>query len=427
MDVTAAEYYRLFFPYRRLCELLTCNGDELANIEFALEGEVYKRYVSVRTAAELKVAVTNFPGIKTLHFGAVYSGKPSNSAHVSAPVRRVLSFDVDLTDKAWLPLKDARGNLLMKECDRAWPVCAASVDILKRLLEEAFGFIRVLVVYSGRRGVHVHVFDDAAMRLSSEGRAAIVSYINGNLGADQKRMASGVRLVMKMHNLKRWVYLWFNELVCRMGLFDSLGARQAFVDRLDLHKYAFLREDLGSLADEAMGKPDGQDAWRYIVQKVSAAKEKAPWVLERLDCAVLAYIWPILDENVTRDAAHLTKVPYACHATARRVACAVDLENFWNFRPGWDAPGLDDWDQHKLDKTLQHFHAHGDMALEPEPELALAPQPEATLCDMEDVVPAATGKRPAAARQGVSPRKMTWKRKKSPLVPANAEQTQTTS
>ena len=414
MDVTAAEYYKLFFPYKRLCELLTCNGDELANIEFALEGDVYKRYVSVRTAAELKAAVVNFPGIKTLHFGAVYSGKPSNSAYVSAPARRVLSFDIDLTDKAWLPLKDARGNLMMKECDRAWPVCAASVDILKRLLEEAFGFTRVLVVYSGRRGVHVHVFDDSAMRLSSEGRAAIVGYINGNLGADQNRMGSGVRLVMKMHNLKRWVYIWFNELVCRMGLLDSMNARQDFVDRLDLEKYAFLREELGSLADEAMHKADGQDAWRYIVQKVSAVKPKAPWVLERLDCAVLAYVWPILDENVTRDVAHLTKVPYACHATARRVACAVNLKNFWDFRPGRDAPTLDSWDQVRMDKTLQHFHARGDKEVEA----------AETLCDMEDVVPAPTSKRPAPASQSASPRKMTWKRKLSPLVPTN-DQNQT--
>jgi len=413
MDVTAAEYYKLFFPYKRLCELLTCNGDELANIEFALEGEVYKRYVSVRSAAELKAAVVNFPGIKTLHFGAVYSGRPSNSAYVSAPARRVLSFDIDLTDKAWLPLK-ACGVVLLKACDQAWPVCAASVDILKRLLEEAFGFTRVLVVYSGRRGVHVHVFDDAAMRLSSEGRKAIVGYINGNLGADQNRMASGVRLVMKMHNLKRWVYIWFNELVCRTGLFDNLGARQDFVDRLDLDKYAFLREELGSLADEAMDKPDGQDAWRHIVQKVSAVKPKAPWVLERLDCAVLAYVWPILDENVTRDLAHLTKVPYACHATARRVACAVDLKNFWDFRPLWDAPTLDSWDQDKMNATLKHFHARGDKE-----EEEAAVEAAETLCDMEDLVPAATGKRPAAASQSASPRKMTWKRKQSPLVPTN--------
>ena len=420
MDVTAAEYYKLFFPYEHLCKLLTCNGDELANIEFALEGEVYKRYVSVRTAAELKAVVTNFPGIKTLHFGAVYSGKPSNSAYVSAPVRRVLSFDIDLTDKAWLPLK-ACGVVMLKACDKAWPVCAASVDILKRLLEEAFGFTRVLVVYSGRRGVHVHVFDDSAMRLGSEGRAAIVSYINGNLGADQNRMASGVRLVMKMHNLKRWVYIWFNDLVRRMGLFDNLSARQDFVDRLDLGKYAFLREELGSLADEAMDKADGQDAWRHIVKKLSAVKPKAPWVLERLDCAVLAYVWPILDENVTRDVAHLTKVPYACHATARRVACAVNLKEFWDFSPYHEAPTLDSWDQDRMEKTLQHFHARGDKEVA---EVEAEAEAEETLCDMEDVVPAPTSKRPAPASQGASPRKMTWKRKPSPLVPTN-DQNQT--
>ncbi len=422
MEASAAEYYAHLFPYERLCELLTCNGDELANIEFALEGEVYKRYVSVKTAAELKAAASNFPGIKTLHFGAVYSGKPSNSKHISTPVRRVLSFDIDLTDKAWLPLKDARGNLLLKECDRAWPVCAASVDILKRLLEEAFGFTRVLVVYSGRRGVHVHVFDDAAMRLSNEGRAAIVGYINGNLGADQNRMASGVRLVMKMHNLKRWVYIWFNELVCRMGLLDGMAARQEFVDRLDIDKYAFLREDLGTLADEAMDKADGQDAWRHIVSKVSAIKPKAPWMLERLDCAVLAYVWPILDENVTRDLGHLTKVPYACHATARRVACAVDLKNFWDFSPCNEAPTLDSWNQGRMDSTLKHFHARGDK----EEEQAVA-QAAATLCDMEDVVPAARSKRPPSTSQTASPRKMTWRRTQSPLVPKSVEVTETTS
>lgn len=417
MQATAAEYYAHLFPYKQLCELLTCSGDELSSIEFALEGEVYKRYVSVRTAAELKAAVTNFPGIKTLHFGAVYSGKPSSSARISAPVRRVLSFDVDLTDKAWIPLKDSRGALSMPQCDKAWPVCAASADILKRLLEEAFGFTRVLVVYSGRRGVHVHVFDDAAMRLGNEGRAAIVSYINGNLGTDQNRAASGVHLVMKMHNMRRWVYLWFTELVTRMGLLDGLSARMAFVERLDLEKYAFLRQELGSLADEVMDKEDGQDAWRHIVAKVSAAKPKAPWVLERLDCALLAYVWPVLDGNVTRDVGHLTKVPFACHATARRVACAVDLANVWDFRPGLDAPAMDDWDQSRMDRALRHFHARGDKeGAGAEAEEGEA-EPPATPCDVEDLVPATTNKRSAPVNGSAPPRKLAWKRKPSPLVP----------
>lgn len=59
----ANEYYRYRYPYDALVALLTCNGDDLSCLEFALEGEVYKRYVSVTSPNELKVAPrTIFPG-----------------------------------------------------------------------------------------------------------------------------------------------------------------------------------------------------------------------------------------------------------------------------------------------------------------------------------------------------------------------------
>ena len=466
MEVSPEEYYRHLYPYESLVHQLTQNGDELVNIEFAIEGvsseghKLYRRYVSARTAEELKDEVTSFPNVKTFHFGAVYTGKPSGNARVSMPVRRVLSFDIDLTDKDWIPLKED-GNISLPLCDKAWLVCAASVDLLKRVLELAFGYTQLLVVYSGRRGAHVHVFDEGAMSLSSEGRAAIIGYVNGTTGTDNLRTTSGVQLVMKMHNLRKHVHRLFkNWFVGRMGIMDACQGRLDFLARLDLDKCEVLADMTAMLVPEVVDKETGKDAWKCIVQHLEGVKQSAPWVLDRLDCAVLAYVWPMLDTNVTRDIGHLTKVPFACHAQTGRVACAVAADELFAFEPGQDAPSLVSWNQDNMDDALFHFDqgneavamamamaaseaeaenggprrkGEADWASEEQqedPEVAvlsdsimdeLERKAEAELSepDMEDLVAPPT--RPAvpvnrAPRQAL-PRKLAFKRKVSPLVP----------
>jgi len=459
MEVSPEEYYRHLYPYDGLVRQLTQNGDELVNIEFAIEGlspegdKFYRRYLSVKTAKELKAEVANFPYVKAFHFGAVYTGKPSGNSRVSVPVRRVLSFDIDLTDKEWIPLKEKGDDVSLPLCDKAWPVCAASVDLLKRILELAFGYTQFLVVYSGRRGAHVHVFDEGAMSLTSEGRAAIIGYVNGTVGADKLRSTSGVHQVMKMHNLRKHVHRLFKVLfVVRMGVLDTRQKRLDFLERLDLEKYASLSDMTAMLVPEVVDKETGKDAWKCIVQHLEGVKQTAPWVLDRLDCAVLAYVWPMLDTNVTRDIAHLTKVPFACHAKTGRVACAVAVDDLMAFEPGQDAPSLVSWNQDNMDDALFLFdrpneadaqagiseaERQGEVNWELEeqqedPEVAvlsdsimaeLERKAEAEMSepDMEDLV--AAPPRPEvptnrAPRQAL-PRKLTFKRKLSPLVPGN--------
>ena len=153
--------------------------------------------------------------------------------------------DIDLTDKPYLNLNDASGKVSPELCDAAYPVSAMSAYILRRLLEKAFGYTKILIVYSGRRGVHVHVFDENAMQLSDSGRSAVVSFLNGNTHESGLSSAPGVRQVMVMYDLMREVYRSFNKFIIgKMNVLDNCSARVQFINQLNLSRYEVMDHPL---------------------------------------------------------------------------------------------------------------------------------------------------------------------------------------
>ena len=261
--------------------------------------------MSVRGPSELRDEVSRFPGIKAFHFGAFYSngsGKEAVKSGESVPVRRVLSFDIDLTDLEFLSLKDADGSVSAEKCDAAYPVSAAAAYIVRTVLQKAFGFSEIMIVYSGRRGVHVHVFDNKAMALDDEGRSAILAYVNCGMAKTQLHAPTGVRLIMDLHGLRGLVHKVFHTfIVGRLNLFEKAPARLALLERLNLasyENYESFAPTLASLATNVLKCRSGAEAWSLIEERIQSTN--VDWMLERLDCVMLAYVWPRLDEAVTR-------------------------------------------------------------------------------------------------------------------------------
>lgn len=173
-----------------------------------------------------------------IDIGAVYTVKPKDRKtfkdQVFRPVERELVFDIDMTDyddvRTCKPYTftlilgcgqiklfsiHIRGAAICLKC---WDFMTISIKIIDRALrgihfyqiltKDDFGFKHLMWVYSGRRGnsiqytfiffgVHCWVSDKEARQLNSEGRRAVVSYLEVikvnrliNLNGNQKGGAS---------------------------------------------------------------------------------------------------------------------------------------------------------------------------------------------------------------------------------------------
>jgi DNA primase small subunit len=177
-------YYSRLFPFSFLHQWLSygTNPQVFSRREFSFTieptpgDEVYIRYQSFAGQTELAQAILKRRPCK-IDIGAVFSHPPKDHNAIQAgkflPVQRELVFDIDLTDYDEVRQCGCSGA---KICNICWGFMKMAVKVMDQGLREDFGFQHIGWFYSGRRGVHAWVCDEAARELTDEGRSAVASY-----------------------------------------------------------------------------------------------------------------------------------------------------------------------------------------------------------------------------------------------------------
>jgi DNA primase small subunit len=94
---------------------------------------------------------------------------------VSRTVGREFVIDIDINDYPERSCCARKPTL----CPQCWGYLVVAIKIIRRALEEDWGYKRLLWVYSGRRGIHLWVCDSSAMLLSDKDRQNVLKSLNG--------------------------------------------------------------------------------------------------------------------------------------------------------------------------------------------------------------------------------------------------------
>ncbi|NWR10151.1 PRI1 primase, partial [Paradoxornis webbianus] len=197
---------------------------------------------------------------------------------------------------------------------------------------EDLGVRHRLWVYSGRRGVHCWVCDDAVRKWSPALRAAAVEYLSLVKGKWDPGRVNGVlegvnEILERVNEILERV----NEILeGQMGSWKGKSAPRRVNGVLEAQS----RE---ALQAEFPKKKDSVQRWELLRARVERSRQGgraaaqgpcyADWEV------MLQFCFPRLDINVSKGLGHLLKSPFSVHPKTGRVSVPLDLQRLDQFDP----------------------------------------------------------------------------------------------
>ncbi|KAM6924691.1 DNA primase small subunit [Xenentodon cancila] len=324
-------YYRRLFPFSQYHRWLNYGGMQknyFQNREFSftLKDDVYVRYQSFSTQTELEMEMQKMNPYK-IDIGAVYSHRPNQHNTVKSgsfqALEKELVFDIDMTD-----YDDVRSCCSAADiCSKCWTLMTIAIHILDRALREDFGFQHLLWVYSGRRGVHCWVCDEAARKLSAAGRSAVAEYLSLVKGGEET--VKKVVLTEPIHPFVQESLTVVERYFVQYALHeqDILGHKES-VDKVLALCSSHVRKELQE-SFQKVKKPE--ERWKLIMEQAKQSTGKKVWHFEKE--IMLQYCYPRLDVNVSKGVNHLLKSPFSVHPKTGRISVPINLRELETFDP----------------------------------------------------------------------------------------------
>lgn len=326
-------YYRRLFPFAQYYRWLNYGGlqkNYFQNREFSftLKDDIYVRYQSFTNQSELEKEMQKMNPYK-IDIGAVYSHRPNQHNTVKSgsfqALEKELVFDIDMTD-----YDDVRSCCSAADiCSKCWTLMTIAIRILDRALKDDFGFQHLLWVYSGRRGVHCWVCDEAARKLSAAARSAVAEYLSLVKGGEET--VKKVILSDPIHPFISESLMVVERYFTRYALQeqDILGNKET-LDKV----LALLPEDVRKeLQQDFQNERKPEIRWKLIkdhAKRKQATSKKGYYFDKEI---MLQYCYPRLDVNVSKGVNHLLKSPFSVHPKTGRISVPIDFKELEKFDP----------------------------------------------------------------------------------------------
>lgn len=334
-------YYTNWFPSEEICKWLQL-GDKPSHRELSIvlltntNDEIFCRYLNAKNVKEQKKILYRQEYdkyVSRIELGPEYNipineisqYKNTNIKDIIVKYKElVFDIDIDSYDSIRTCCKDK------KQCNKCQIYLKAAIKVLYKILKDDFGYIKILFVYSGRRGIHCWVLDNESSRLCSEARNALLEYIS-----IRHENIIQYTIMEQKHPLLQQVY------TILLPIFEELLITQElFIDRtkqLKLLSLGFIDSsqtnqdirwpDTIQLTPNGLIEIDPISLWRNIV-KLCYNKEETRYAIMRI---VQYYLYPRFDSNVTKQLNHLLKLPFCIHPSTGSVCIPLDISTIDTF------------------------------------------------------------------------------------------------
>jgi len=347
LDSYLADYYAHLYPVKLICNWLSYGNVEKdylkrREIAFIFENDKHHRYQTFKFPHELQSELIKKRPHK-IDIGAVYNvpAETYKSVPDFRPVERELVFDIDLTDYDNVRSCCNEANV----CNKCWKFIVIAARVLNVILNKHFGFKHMLLVFSGRRGMHCWVGDKAARKLENGDRSAIAAYLTFRLNElpfDNQFMhpyaEDAYRAILDSPEI--------DEIVVEQEWLDDDTA-QRLVEKYcsDETTRKLLLKIFNGTADHAhrwkVLKETCDEKWNKIASDQGHTVLKTTIELTMfLHSFLLDRLNPRLDSNVSTATNHLLKSPFCIHPKTGSIAIPFSLEEAGEFRLE-DVPRVD--------------------------------------------------------------------------------------